>query len=146
MASFRDNLAEDVTLEGAAMNGVLRGRDAVLAQLGVVIGFYRDRVDEFSFDHGDYHVEEYAAVVAGRPIKATATMHRNAEGKIDAVVVNHRPLSAALTFSRLIAESPIGAEWDVNRFCRPEGQTYQDLLDYTDTQNTYTQNARSTDA
>ncbi|WP_066948675.1 hypothetical protein [Streptomyces lushanensis] len=146
MASFKDNLAEDVTLEGAAMNGVLRGREAVLAQLGVVIGFYHDRVDEFSFDHGDYHVEEYAAVVAGRPIKATATMHRNAEGKIDAVVVNHRPLSAALTFSRLIAESPIGAEGDVNRFYRPERQTYQDLLDYTDAQNTDARNVRSTDA
>ncbi|GGJ92334.1 hypothetical protein GCM10011583_24790 [Streptomyces camponoticapitis] len=133
MASFKDNLADDVTLEGVVMNGVLRDRDAVLAQLAVVSGFYRDRVDDFSFDAGDYHVEEYTAVVAGRPIKATATMHRNADGKIDAVVVNHRPLAAALTFSRLIAESPIGAEWDRNRFYRPEGQTYQDLLDYSDT-------------
>ncbi|MET9482745.1 hypothetical protein [Streptomyces sp. NPDC006638] len=75
-------------------------------------------------------------MVGGRPIKATATMRRNAEGKIDAVVVNHRPLSAALTFSRLIAESPIGAQSHPDRFYRPEGQTYQDLLDYTDGQNT----------
>lgn len=134
MSSFTDNLAEDVTLEGAVMNGVLQGRDAVLAQLAVVSGFYSRRIDRFSFDSGDYHVEEYEAVVDGRPIKATATMRRNAEGKIDAVVVNHRPLSAALTFSRLIAESPIGTQSDPDRFYRPEGQTHQDLLAYTDRQ------------
>ncbi|MFD3523180.1 hypothetical protein [Streptomyces sp. NPDC058653] len=135
MASFKDNLAENVTLEGAVMNGVLQGREAVLAQLAVVSGFYSERVDHFSFDSGDYHVEEYEAVVAGRPIRATATMHRDAAGKIDAVVVNHRPLSAVLTFSRLIAESPIGAESDPDRFYRPTGQTYQGLLDYADRQN-----------
>ncbi|WP_329391518.1 hypothetical protein [Streptomyces sp. NBC_01716] len=97
MVSFTDNLADDVTLEGAVMNGVLQGCDAVRAQLGVVSGFYRDRVDRFSFDADSYHVEEYTAVVDGRPIKATATMHRNEQGEVDAVVVNHRPLSAALT-------------------------------------------------
>jgi hypothetical protein len=133
VASFTDNLAEDVTLEGPVMNGVLKGRGVVLAQLAVVSQFYSDRVDSFSFDHGEYHVEEYAAVVAGRPIKATATMHRNAEGKIDAVVVSHRPLSAALTFSRLIAESTIGAA-EPDRFYRPEGQTYADLIAYADAQ------------
>jgi len=135
MASFKDNLAEDVALEGPVMNGVLRGRDAVLAQLAVVSRFYRDRVDAYAFDHGDYHVEEYSAIVADRPIIATATMHRDADGKIDHVVVNHRPLSAALTFSRLIAESAIGAAAHPDRFYRPEGQTYRDLLAYTDAEN-----------
>ncbi|WP_243869122.1 hypothetical protein [Streptomyces liangshanensis] len=141
MSSFTDNLAEDVTLEGSVMNAVLKGREAVLAQLAVVSQFYSDRVDHFSFDAGEYHVEEYEAVVAGRPIKATATMRRNADGKIDAVVVNHRPLSAALTFSRLLAESAIGAQSDPDRFYRPEGQAYQDLLAYTDEQNASGANA-----
>ncbi|MER7245596.1 hypothetical protein [Kribbella sp. NPDC000426] len=134
MASFKDNLAENVTLEGPVMNGVLHGREAVLAQLAVVSQFYRDRLELFSFDHGDYHVEEYSAVVAGRPLKATATMHRNSEGQIDSVVVSHRPLAAALTFSRLIAESTIGAAADPHRFYRPEEQTYDDLLAYADAQ------------
>ena len=133
MTSFTDNLADDVILEGVVMNGVLQGRDAVLAQLAVVGRFYTDRVESYGFDHGDYHVEEYSALVGGRPITATATMHRNPDGQVDAIVVNHRPLSAALTFSRLLAESPIGAAAP-DRFYRPEGQTYQDLLDYADAQ------------
>ncbi|RLP73339.1 hypothetical protein D9V32_14645 [Mycetocola tolaasinivorans] len=133
MASFKDNLAEDVTLEGTVMNGVLTGRDAVLAQLAVVSQFYSERVDRFRFEHDDYLVEEYQAVVAGRPITATATMHRDASGRFDHVVVSHRPLSAALTFSRLIAESTLGSD-TTNRFYRPEGQTYQDLLAYADEQ------------
>ncbi|GIG92985.1 hypothetical protein [Plantactinospora endophytica] len=134
MASFRDNLAENVTLEGAVMNGVLTGRDAVLAQLAVVNEFYRDRVDIARFDQGEYVVEQYSATVAGRPVQAIALMHRDGDGRFDRVVVNHWPLSATLTFSRLLAESPIGQAEDPARFYRPDGQSYQDLLDYTDRQ------------
>ncbi len=130
--SFLDNLAANATLECAVMNGTVHGRDAVIAQIKVVGAFYRDRQFTYSFDFEDHHVEEYTATVAGRPITATATMHYNDAGEIDQVVVNHRPLSAALTFSRLISESAIGEQTDPDRFYRPSGQTYDDLLRYTD--------------
>jgi hypothetical protein len=130
--SIQGNLAEDVTFEGTAMNAVLRGREAVSDQLDVVIGFYEDKSESFSVDTGEYIVRENHATVDGRPIKAILVLHRNPEGQFDRVIVTHRPLSAALTFSRLVGESRIGAQSDPNRFYRPTGQTYQDLLDYAD--------------
>jgi hypothetical protein len=47
------------------------------------------------------------------------------------IVVDHRPLPAALTVSRLIGEARAG-ERDPDAFYRPAGQTYDDPVGYSD--------------
>jgi hypothetical protein len=130
--SFLEQLAEDVTVAGTIVNGVIRGREAVIAQIRATAQFYEDRVMLATFDHAEWKVDEYRATVAGRVIYGNAMMHRNAEGRYDRIVVNHRPLSAALTLSRLVGESEADRA-DRDLFFHPDGQTYQDLLAYAET-------------
>jgi hypothetical protein len=127
---FLRNLAPDVVLAGAVMNGSLRGADAVRAQIRTVISFYRDFTTVYEGEFGDRRVSEYTAVVEGRPLTGVGTFHLNAKGQVDEIVVNHRPLSAALTVSRLLGEA-VAADRDPDEFYR--GQTHEDLVKYTET-------------
>jgi hypothetical protein len=128
---FLRNLAPDVVLAASAMNGSLRGAEAVRAQIRTVIGFYRDFTPVYEGEFGDRRVNEYTAVVEGRPLTGIGTFHINEHGQVDEIVVNHRPLSAALTVSRLLGESLTG-DRDRDEFYHPDGQTHEDLLKYSD--------------
>lgn len=131
---FLENLAPDVVLAGAVMNGSLRGADAVRAQIRTVISFYRDFTTVYEGEFGDRRVSEYTAVVEGRPLAGVGTFHVNDKGQVDQIVVNHRPLSAALTVSRLLGEAISGRPGrDRDEFYRPDdGQTHEDLIAYID--------------
>ncbi|GLY43409.1 hypothetical protein Amsp01_094320 [Amycolatopsis sp. NBRC 101858] len=128
---FLRDLAPDVLLAGSIMNGSLRGADAVAEQIRTVIGFYRDYTPRYRLEVGDRTVQEYTATVDGRPITGVGTFHVNEAGQVDEIVVNHRPLSALLTLSRLLGESAIG-ERARDEFFHADGQTHQDLLDHAD--------------
>lgn len=130
---FLRDLAPDVVLAGVVMNSSLRGADAVREQIRTVIGFYRDFTLVYEGEFGDRRVNEYTAVVEGRPVTGIGTFHLNEKGQVDEIVVNHRPLSAALTVSRLLGESEIGRRHR-DEFFHPDGQTYADLLRYADTE------------
>ncbi|GAA3567008.1 hypothetical protein [Kribbella ginsengisoli] len=130
---FLQNLATDVVLEGVVMNGSVRGPERVTEQIRTVVGLYRDYTLLWSADLDDRRVQEYTAVVDGRPVTGVGTFHLNPEGQVDHIVVNHRPLSAALTVSRLLGESPLGQHRDPNEFYRPTGQSYEDLVAYAAT-------------
>jgi len=131
---FLKNLAPDAVLAGAVMNGSLRGADAVRAQIRTVITFYRDFTTVYEGEFGDRRVIEYTALVEGRPLTGVGTFHLNDKGQVDQVVINHRPLSAALTVSRLLGEAVSGQPGrDRDEFYRPvDGQTHEDLIEYTD--------------
>ena len=128
---FLRNLAPDVVLAGAVMNGSLRGADAVRDQIRTVIGFYRDFTPVWSGEFGDRRVDEYTAVVEGRKVTGVGTFHLNERGQVDEIVVNHRPLWAVLTVSRLLGESEIGRRHR-DEFFHTEGQGHDDLLRYAD--------------
>lgn len=131
---FLENLAPDVTLSGVVMNGTVHGPERVRDQVRTVGSFYRDFTTVYELRLGDRAVHEYTATVEGRPVTGVGTFHLNDQGQVDEIVVNHRPLSAALTVSRLLGESPIGAVRDPDEFYRSAGQTYEDLLAYADKQ------------
>ncbi|MEA5363560.1 hypothetical protein VA596_28790 [Amycolatopsis sp., V23-08] len=126
---FLRDLAPDVLLAGSIMNGSLRGADAVTRQIRTVVGFYRDFTPRYRHDVGDRTVLEYTATVDGRPITGVGTFHRNEAGQVDEIVVNHRPLSALLTLSRLVGES-MGRDRD--EFFHGEPQTHDDLVRYAE--------------
>lgn len=114
-----DNLADDVTGEGAAMQGVAHGAEAVRSIVLAARDEYKHQEFSFTGDFGDDgFIEEYSCEIRGEPTKVVVTVHRNAEGKTQHLVVNHRPRSSVLLFARLMgaqfADTPLADLFIVN--------------------------------
>ncbi|MFF3561341.1 hypothetical protein ACFYXS_14995 [Streptomyces sp. NPDC002574] len=104
-----DNLADDATLEGAAMNGTARGADAVRAIVVKARELYEFQDFSFTGDFGDDgFLEIYDASVQGEPLKVVVTVVRNAAGQAQDLAVLHRPRNSLLLFSRLMHEKFAG--------------------------------------
>lgn len=113
------------------MNAPLRGAEPVTEQIRTVVSLYTDYKPVYEFEAEGRRVTEYTATVDGRPVSGTGIVHVNADGLVDHIVVNHRPLSAALTVSRLLGESPMGQERDADEFYRVSGQNLDGLIAFT---------------
>ena len=112
-----DNLADDVTLEAAAMDGAAHGAEAVGTILVVARQQYEHQVFSYAGPCGDNgFLEDYTAEVRGEPIRVIVLVTRNAAGQTQRVVVNHRPRSALLSFSGLMLEkfagTPLAKHWE----------------------------------
>ena len=112
-----DNLADDVTLEAAAMDGAAHGAKDVGAILVVARQQYENQVFSYAGTCGDYgFVEDYTAEVRGVPTRVIVLVTYNAAGQTERIVVNHRPRSALLSFSRLMLEkfagTPLAKHWE----------------------------------
>jgi hypothetical protein len=111
-----DNLADDVTLEAAAMDGTAHGAEEVRSIVVTAREVYDDQEFNFAGPVGDYgFLEDYTTQIRGVPIKVVVLVTFNAAGQTQQVVVNHRPRSALLSFSRLMlekfADSPLAKHW-----------------------------------
>jgi hypothetical protein len=104
-----DNLADDATLEGAAMNGAVQGAEAVHSVVAAARTLYE--FQDFSF-HDEYgencFLEDYTSSVHGEPVGVVVTVSRNAAGQAQRVAVNHRPRNSMLLFSRSMGEKFAG--------------------------------------
>jgi hypothetical protein len=104
-----DNLADDATLEGAAMNGAAQGAEAVRSITFTACEIYEDQEFSFAGDYADNgFLELYTAQVRGEPTSVVVTVTSNAAGQAQHVVVNHRPRSSVLLISRLLGEKFTG--------------------------------------
>lgn len=104
-----DNLADDVTGEGAAMQGVLHGAENVRKLVVDARQVYENQEFQFTGDYGDDgFLEEYTCQIKGQPTRVVVTVKRNAEGKARQLVVNHRPRSSVLLFARVMGEKYAG--------------------------------------
>jgi hypothetical protein len=73
-----DNLADNVTGEGAAMQGVAHGAEAVRAIVVEARKHYDDQEFCFTGDFGDNgFIEEYTCRILGEPTSVVVTVHRN---------------------------------------------------------------------
>ncbi|MHB9847793.1 hypothetical protein ACSYGO_00955 [Streptomyces krungchingensis] len=100
-----DNLADDATLEGGAMNGTARGAEAVRAIVVKARELYEFQDFSYAGDFGDNgFLEIYDASVKGEPLKVVVTVTRNAAGQAQDLAVLHRPRNSLLLFSRLMHE------------------------------------------
>ena len=100
-----DNLADDVSLEAAAMDGVAHGKDDVRAVMVVAREQYENQVFSYAGPCGDYgFVEDYTSEVRGVKTRVVVLVTYNDTGQTQRIVVNHRPRSALLSFSRLMLE------------------------------------------
>jgi len=104
-----DRLADDVTLEGGAMNGTARGPQAVRAIVVKARELYEFQDFKYAGDYGENgFLEDYAASVQGQPPGVVVVVTRNADGNAQHLVVLHRPRSSLLLFSRLMHEKFAG--------------------------------------
>jgi len=104
-----DKLADDVALEGGAMNGTARGAEAVRAIVVQARELYEFQDFKFAGDCGaDGFLEDYSAAVQGEPLGVVVVVTRNDAGNAQHLVVLHRPRSSLLLFSRLMHEKFAG--------------------------------------
>jgi hypothetical protein len=107
-----DNLADDVTGEGAAMEGAAQGAEAVRTIVVTARALYEYQEFNFAGPYGDNgFLEDYTTQVHGEPVGVVVTVTRNAAGEAQHIVVNHRPRSSVLLFSRLMGEKLAGTPY-----------------------------------
>jgi hypothetical protein len=111
--SWLNKLADDVTIEGSAMDGAAHGPEAVRTILVAIRTLYEYQEFNFVGPVGDNGIlEDYAAQVHGEPISCVVLVTRNASGQTQHIVANYRPRSSLLLLSRLVgeklAETPYG--------------------------------------
>ena len=117
--AWLDNLADDVTLEGSAMDGFVQGAEAVRTVVVAIRTIYDYQEFHSVGPFGDNGwFEDYTAGVSGEPIKNFTVVTRNAAGQTLQVVGNYRPRSTLLLLSRLLGEkfagTPIGEHFLVS--------------------------------
>jgi hypothetical protein len=100
-----DDLADDVTIEGAAINGAVQGAEAVRAIVVYARSLYEYQEINFAGPYGDNgFLEDYTTQVRGEPIGVVVLVARNAAGQAQHIVVDHRPRSSRLFLSGLMGE------------------------------------------
>ncbi len=98
-------MADDVTLEGALMNGAVRGVEPVREILGFIRTLYEDQQIRFAGPYGDDgFLEVYTTRVEGEPIGSVVLVTRNAAGQAQHIAASYRPRRSILLVSRLLAE------------------------------------------
>jgi len=99
------NLADDVTIEGSAMNGVAQGAEAVRSIVTYIRSLYDDQEFNFAGPYGENSfLEDYTAWVRGEQLGNVVLVTRNAAGQAQHVVANYRPRTTLLLVSRLVGE------------------------------------------
>ena len=110
--AWLDNLADDVTLEGSAMNGVVQGAETARTVLVYIRSLYDYQKFNFAGPYGENGwIEDYTAGVRGEPIGNVTVVTRNAAGQAQHIVGNYRPRSTLLLLSRLIGEHFAGTPY-----------------------------------
>jgi hypothetical protein len=114
-----NNLADDATIEGSAMNGVAQGAEAVRSIVTYIRTLYDDQEFNFAGPYGENgFLEDYTAGVRGEQIGNVVLVTRNAAGQAQHIVANYRPRTTLLLVSRLVGEhfagTPYGEHFATN--------------------------------
>ena len=107
--AWLDNMADDATLEGSMLDGVVVGAEAVRSVVSAIRSLYDRQEHKFAGPYGDNgFLEDYVAVIRGEPIGCVVLISYNAAGQTQHVVASYRPRSSLLLFSRLLGEKFAG--------------------------------------
>jgi hypothetical protein len=108
-----DSLADDVTIEGSAMNGVAHGAEAVRSIVTCIRALYDFQEFTFAGPYGEHgFLEDYTAQVrGGGQIGNVVLVTRNAAGQAQHIVASYRPRTTLLHLSRLIGEQLAGTPY-----------------------------------
>ena len=103
--AWLDNLADDVTGEGAAWDGAIEGAAAVTEVVVAVKEIYELQDFHYAGPCGENRfLEDYTSSVRGLSLYVIVLVTFNAAGKARRLVVNHRPRSAVPLLSRVMLE------------------------------------------
>jgi|GEM_PF-1218880 len=98
-------LAENATLEATVLKRPIDGRADILSVIKHAVSLYEFQQHAYKGMIGNrLYLESYRSRVNGVPIETVVVAHMNEQGETDSVVINHRPLDAALLFSQLMRE------------------------------------------
>jgi len=98
-------LAENATLEATVLKRPIEGRADILSVIQHAVSLYEFQHHSYKGEIGNgLYMESYRSQIQGVPIETVVVAHLNEQGETDSVVINHRPLNAALLFSKLIGE------------------------------------------
>src|SRR5262249_15672020 len=107
--AWLDNMADDATLEGSMLDGVVQGAEAVRSVVLTIRSLYDRQEHKFAGPYGNNgFLEDYVAEVRGEPIGCVVLTSRNAAGQTQHVVASYRPRSSLLLFPRLLGEKFAG--------------------------------------
>jgi hypothetical protein len=99
------SLADDVTLEGSAMNGVVQDPEAARSIVNFIRTLYDSQEFKFAGPYGEHgFLEDYIAHVRGEQLGNVVLVTRNDAGQAQHIVANYRPRTTLLLVSRLIGE------------------------------------------
>ena len=106
------SLADDATLEGSAMDGFVKGPEAVRSIVTFIRTLYDSQEFNFAGPYGEIgFLEDYTARVRGELIGNVVLVTRNPAGQAQHIVANYRPRSTLLLMSRLIGEHFTGSPY-----------------------------------
>ena len=107
--AWLDDMADDATVEGSMLDGVVQGADAVRSVVVTIRSLYDRQEHKFAGPYGDNgFLEDYVAKVNGEPIGCVVLVTRNAAGQTQHVVASYRPRTSLLLFARLLGEKFAG--------------------------------------
>lgn len=114
--AWLDKLAEDATVEGSMLDGIVQGKEAVRAVVTTIRSMYDYQAHKYAGPCGEAgFLEDYVAEVAGHPIGCVVLVTFNEDGEAQHIVASYRPRSSLMYFSRRLAEkfnnSEIGAHF-----------------------------------
>jgi hypothetical protein len=98
-------LAENATLEATVLKRPIEGRADILSVIKHAVSLYEFQHHSYKGEIGNgLYMESYRSQIQGVPIETVVVAHLNEQGETDSVVINHRPLNAALLFSKQMWE------------------------------------------
>jgi hypothetical protein len=113
-----NNLADDVTMEAAAMDGTAHGAEDVRSIVLAAKDLYENQQFSYAGPFGDNEgfLEIYTTDVRGVHISVNVVVTFNAAGQTQQIVVNHRPRTALLFFAHVLREkfagTPLVKHWE----------------------------------
>ena len=104
-AAFGQAFAPDVRLEASALVRPIEGSDAVQHVMATASGIYESLVFTQQAAAGSRtYLEWEATAFGGTRLLGVTVLAKDDEGRITDIAIHHRPLSAALTFSRTLGD------------------------------------------
>src|SRR5258706_11106985 len=104
-----DNMADDATVEGSMLDGVIQGAAAVRSVVLTIRSLYDRQEHKFAGPYSNNgFLEDYVAEVHGEPIRCVVLVNYNAAWQTQHRDASYRPRSSLLLFSRLLGEKFAG--------------------------------------
>jgi hypothetical protein len=104
-----EDVAEDATLEGSMIQGVILGPDALRSVVLKIKSMYQP---QWFLSVGPYGengwIEDYAAIMDGMPLGCVVLVKRNDAGQTQHVMASYRPRETVMHFADLLADEFAG--------------------------------------